>query len=110
MTPTLQQLAALVPLDPTTLVLLTFALLPGRWTAPALRPALARPWWLRVPMFGLALLSLALPILPWPLIALINAYLFLEAFALATQPRSAKCMAISESARCLWVPPRNPPP
>ncbi len=89
MTPTLTQLAALVPLDPTTLVLLTFALLPARWTAQVVTPALRRPWWLRVPIVGLALLSLMMPVLPWPAIALINAYLFLEAFAVATGPSSS---------------------
>lgn len=84
MAPSLTQLAALVPLDPTTLVLLTFALLPARWTPRVVAPALRHPWWLRWPVVALALVSLALPVLPWPVIALLNAYLFLEAFTVAT--------------------------
>ena len=84
MTPTLTQLGALIPLDPTTLVCLSFALLPGAWTLRALRPALARPLWLRVPLYISALLSLALPVLPWPIIALLNVLLFTDVFAFAT--------------------------
>ena len=90
MSPTLTQLAALVPLDPTTLVLLSLAFMPAAWTPRLVRPALKGSLWLRVPLVTLLLTSLALPVLPWPLIALANLLLFLEAFRVATQRTSSR--------------------
>ena len=90
MTPSLTQLAALVPLDPTTLVLVTIALLPARWTKRALNPTMKGARWLRVPLFALAALSLAMPVMPWPLIALVNTLLFFEAFKVATGPHTLR--------------------
>ena len=62
MTPDVAQLAALVPLDPTTLVLLTVALLPARITPRAFAFALRRPAWLPALLLVLAVASLALPV------------------------------------------------
>ncbi|MGB0592037.1 MAG: SUMF1/EgtB/PvdO family nonheme iron enzyme [Myxococcota bacterium] len=89
MTPDVAQLAALVPLDPTTLVLLTVALLPARITPRAFAFALRRPAWLPALLLVLAVASLALPVLPWPAIALLNLGLFLEAFRVATHASSS---------------------
>ena len=89
MTPDVAQLAALVPLDPTTLVLLTVALLPARITPRAFAFALRRPAWLPALLLVLAVTSLALPVLPWPAIALLNLGLFLEAFRVATHATSS---------------------
>ena len=89
MTPKLTQLAALVPLDPTTLVLLTVALLPARWAPSVVDLALRRPRWFPALLLIIALVSLAVPVLPWPVIALVNTALFFEAFKVATQGKSS---------------------